>query len=282
MKISLLPGLLAALAVAFACSSANATIVIDDFARPNQQIRISADADFGPSFVIQSAPPPTYVFSGTVPTPFGEIISAPDGFFPGVLLGQERDARLQMNTAEGTSSFGTNGFLSNMNGAGSTLLLQYDGVDATTGGPSFTNGLGLNIDLTEGLFNNAFVFTGVSSDHPSEFSITVYTALTSVTRTFTVGPTPLPAMPLGPTPVVTYYFGFNQFGSFDFTQVRGIDLKIVTVSSGDVGIASFEVSSVSESLLPPVLPEPASMVVWSVLGLGGLGMGYFRRRKLEA
>ena len=57
-------------------------------------------------------------------------------------------------------------------------------------------------------------------------------------------------------------------------QRRGIDdrQRVVTLVDDEPG----EITIVATN------PEPASMVVWSVLGAAGFGLSYFRRRKVAA
>ncbi|WP_425616566.1 hypothetical protein NA78x_000215 [Anatilimnocola sp. NA78] len=282
MKITVILSMLVALGMALACSTASATIVIDQFSTPNQFIAINTTFFTGipftstPPAIIGSTPAATYTNAGYLPTPFGEIISTDS---PNLVLGEERDVRLALTSAAGDAGFNNNGLLHSTNGTGSVLLLQYDGVDTS---PSFTNGRLLNdgmagglasnaLDLTQAGANNAFVFTDVMSDFTVTFTVTVYSASTSATRSISVGP----------SNTLDYYLGFNSFGGFDFTSVRGIDFIITSDITEDVNIGSFEAAGVDPVLLPAV-PEPASLVVWSMLGLGGLGMSYFRRRKPAA
>lgn len=73
--------------------------------------------------------------------------------------------------------------------------------------------------------------------------------------------------------VGTVQFLFSAFSpNIDFDSIEAITLEITGVNGSDLVLDNFEVNC--------QCPEPASVVVWSLLGVVGLGIVRRRRRKL--
>lgn len=208
--------------------------------------------------------------------------------------------------------------LSGLTGGSATLLLQYDGVDSnavisgnvigdgvddatpdgTYVGTAFQNAQGLDDGLDDPGYdllvggNDRFYFGGVKVNARGTSTDVVTTPGVLVTvRVWTV---------LGGTGVndyqeataifadtdggtANYSILFSAFnggtGASNFNQVTGVDIIFQLENDEDLYLGAGDGPSPG---LFATNPEPATLAIWSLLSLGGVGLGYFRRRKLVA
>ena len=79
--------------------------------------------------------------------------------------------------------------------------------------------------------------------------------------------------------ITTFVLNFLPLGPA-FQNRPTVTFQIYSFDGGDGSANEVRIDDVQLDGIVEVVPEPASMVVWSLLGAAGLGLSYFRRRRI--
>jgi hypothetical protein len=236
----------------FVTTASAATLVIDDFATPNP----------GQKFFILGPP------GNSNPDPYLMKHQASS------IAGGERDVFIDvLGSAQIGSALGIVGRdmdsgaeamqIATSPGPGSSVTLQYDGIDPDAGG--LTNGHGLNLDLTGGGTNTQLLMHVVSSDAQGgmqlDITVTSPSGLSSVFHGNVNDDGKL----------YDYVLPFSQFvGNASFSNVDSMTFVFNGIGTRNV---DFKID-----LIHAIVPEPSSV---ALLGAGAVGLVFCaaRRRK---
>ncbi|WP_145356851.1 hypothetical protein [Alienimonas californiensis] len=234
---------LAALAVVLAPVAASAAVTIDTFSAPPQTV-ITSDG---------GSPQQNTVVTG--------------------VLGGERDLRITGTRGEGRVNQFGNDALNFVQVSGGTALLRsvYDGIDGDAATIN-TSGLG-GFDLTQGGANDSFLLSDVTYSGVALRLIVRVFEQGALSTVFTDFSTVLPAASDFVGPV---FIPFGTAGAGVLSNVGAIELRISDDS--DTPRTGGQNLTIGTFAAVATVPEPMSLTLAGLLGVGLCG-GAYRRRK---
>jgi hypothetical protein len=254
--------LVVAAALAMGATSANAT-VIDDFTTTNATVfapYLGVNGGTNPTPASFLTTPGTGAGTGwtsmwgslTTQTVGGQVVELPSGSFAG------RTTAVTGPSAGNTATYG--------NGAGSLSVGIAAGVFSTHTGLSsvltITDSAALSV-----LSSGSIVMHNVVSDHATPFTITL-TDTNSKTATYT-GSIPIT---LGTTLTISMSDpGWSFQSGFLLGSITGEAFAFANPTAEDLTLGELDATE--------GVPEPFSLLIWSLAGLGGIGTVVVSRRR---
>lgn len=254
------PVLLATLLV----GTSQATVMIDDFsptAASNQAVITT--------ILVPAFPPNGSNSSGSDP---GNIIAGTGNAVR--VMTAHLNSGSSLTADAGLTTPGSFTFNPGSNGNGSATLQYYGAAPNMTPAPAFNpSGLGAGGVNLAPTTETGIDLQGVHTDFSAtQLSLTLYDPTHSGGVTV-VGPLS------GAVNNADVFFTFASFAGIDPTQITAIVLGISTIGTANAN--GLTMTSIVSEAQPPgaifVTPEPASLVVWSLLGMCSAGLCWWRK-----